>query len=143
MYCALFGPLYILCTKELPQLYIEEPNILSGSIMQFIVRTGDWSKHRNYWFIKYCCASNTVVAFFSLNFCNWIVMHGMENVKLFSMSNRSHNVHCLSWFQSSLSVPLWLICGGSKECLGMCQVALFCHQTESNFYFMTFTKQNS
>jgi len=73
-------------------------------------------------------------AFFSLYFCNWIVMHGMEDVKLFSMSNINHIAHCLSWFQSPLSVPLWLMCGGSKECVSMCQVSLFGHQTESNFY---------
>jgi len=85
MHCALFGTLYILCTKEFPALYIWETNILRDSLMQYILLSDDWPVRSKTW--EVVVSKILLYLWYSCLYCNWIVMHGMENVKSFSVSN--------------------------------------------------------
>lgn len=72
-----------------------------------------FSMDKGYWgpkyvgvgnFLHYYCKSNTVVCIRWLSYSNWIVSHGMPNVKHFN----SHLFLC--WLHSSLLLFVYFIC---------------------------------
>ena len=111
---------------------------LSALYLLYSVMIEHYSPRRGRpWSLKYFCTSNTAVCTcFGLNCCTWIVLHWMENMKLFIMWNINHIVYCLSQFWSWLSVHYncLVVLNNVWECVrchwftrngvGICSIAL-------------------